>query len=104
MARERQLRQHRDDLNARLTELRSHQATADNELRQSQIMATARKTEVEVLSNLVDRQIEANRVEQRRRDELSLLEMESSRSLCNGEASAYITAPLPTPRILKEVF
>lgn len=104
VARGRQLHQHRDDLKARLTELRSHQAAAEDEVRQAQTMATARETEVEVLRRLQDRQFEAHRVEQRRRGERNLLEIETARSLCNGEASAYITAPLPIPRILKEVF
>ncbi len=81
----RQIRQDRDDLRSRLTDLRSEQKTADVAVQVAQTHATAKDAEAEVLRRLHDRLDSARRQAQRRRDEQSPLE--AAASLCNGRLS-----------------
>ncbi len=81
----RQLRQGRDDLRSRLTDLRSEQKTADAVVQVAQAHAAAKDAEAEVLRRLQDRLDSTHRQAQRRRDEQSPLE--ATDSLCNGQLS-----------------
>lgn len=81
----RQIREDRDELRSRLTNLRSQQKAADAAVQVAQAHATAKDAEAEVLRRLQDRLDSARRQAQRRRDEQSPLE--ATVSLCNGRLS-----------------
>ncbi len=81
----RQIRQDRDDLRSRLTDLRREQKSAEAEVQVAQTHAAAKDAEAEVLRRLQDRLDSAHRQAQRRRDEQSPLE--AAASLCNGGLS-----------------
>lgn len=81
----RQIRQDRDELRLRLTDLRSEQKVADAAVQAAQAHAAAKDAEAEVLRRLRDRLDSDRRQTQRRRDEQSPLE--ATVSLCNGRLS-----------------
>lgn len=81
----RQIRQNRDELRSRLTDLRREQKVADAAVQVAQVHAAAKDAEAEVLRRLQDRLDAAHRLAQRRRDEQSPLE--AAASLCNGRLS-----------------
>ena len=80
-----QIRQDRDELRSRLTDLHSEQKAADAAVKLAQSHAAAKDAEAEVLRRLQDRLDSAHRQAQRRRDEQSPLE--AAASLCNGRLS-----------------
>ena len=81
----RQLRQDRDDLRSRRSDLRHQQVAAEAVVHQAQANAATKDNEVEVLRRLQDRLDFTHRQAQQRRDEQSPLD--AAVSLCNGGRS-----------------
>ena len=77
-----QIRQDRDNLRSRLSDLNRQRGVAEAVVGQVQAIAAEKDAEVDVLRRLSDRYDSADRQARRRQDEQSLTEFAAS--LCNG--------------------